>query len=1148
MLQRIAVLCFLTVFLVAFAGSSRAASWYGFGPDQLWTTTSNWQFGNNPYNSPVTIGNHFDSHDDTTLVNQFFEVDSLTLSNGADVVLSPDGGTTSYALQVHGHVSVSSLQEFSDSIITVYDSPTPTAASFWAETMQIAPGGRLRLDSVSDASPELAIVDIVDGLLDNIAGTRGGIYGNGLIRLKDDVGILPTTLLNNDSIISAGYINSFIIGTPPPATTLQITATAGQARFDWDGNFEAGTLQVNGNATLDIDVRTGNDAFDGTMNLSTGSTIDIAHAWTFGDGGGTGSVDINVNTQTFAITPIGQDPVPGPAAHIAGANWTMVEGTINLADKWDTLHIDSAVSATGGTIENAGTLVFNANASFGSGVDFNMNGGGASLVVNAGVNIATPDFNLDGSGQFENVTTINSGGVLNMALGAGADEDFNHTINLNGGQLQVATTDNDWNLESSGKINAAGGGTSTISGETFNVHGKIDVSGNSVLQVSALSRYNPTANVVIEAGSTLDQSTVSYDGGSYTGGGILKKGKATIREDTTWNVAVVDIDDGTTTINNGATLVVNADSIDSSGDGIDSNINIAATGVLTFNLSGGAPVVFDSAGSIDYIGTGVTRTFLTGSDITMNGTLFVHGDGRSTARLDIGGTVEITDAGIDRPFRLGGGTHGNPNILNGGTVIGGPDGPGILAADDGKALHGFGTLDVDIEFIGNSNLIAENGELTMNGDLFDVGRLGTSGAAAVLDMNIPWNTNSTEQVLLQGGVLQGGATITNDGVNGIDGFGEVTAKIINNTRISANGGTMIYNQKTNDWDGTTNTGQIIADNGNVELQDTSEFLFNGTVQAGPGREVVTNGFSLEFSPTSSLILTGGTYRSSHSADFGGSITTNAGSDSTLQIGGTATIQNSSTTNLLGNLQLDNLETVVEPGATFAGGGSLISTTGNTLRLLDGADVDVLLENNGTLALGNSPGQTTGLDFQQNAIGIWDLEIGGLGLNDFDRMNLTGLASLDGTLDLSLITGYVPTLGDTLNILSASGGVSGMFASIMQPGTMPSDLIFDINYLGSIVQLEVVDAPVYTADFDNDGDVDAADLAQWQGDFGGPGSDSDGDGDSDGFDFLAWQQQAGSGVSVVAASSSVPEPSTLFLTGLAASFGLLMPRRRNGVNI
>jgi hypothetical protein len=73
------------------------------------------------------------------------------------------------------------------------------------------------------------------------------------------------------------------------------------------------------------------------------------------------------------------------------------------------------------------------------------------------------------------------------------------------------------------------------------------------------------------------------------------------------------------------------------------------------------------------------------------------------------------------------------------------------------------------------------------------------------------------------------------------------------------------------------------------------------------------------------------------------------------------------------------------------------------------------------------------------------------------------------------------------------------------------------------------------DFNLDGAVDVADLAQWAGDFGVDGdSDADGDGDSDGADFLAWQRQFNGAPSALTTADPVPEPAALWLllTGVA----------------
>jgi hypothetical protein len=85
-----------------------------------------------------------------------------------------------------------------------------------------------------------------------------------------------------------------------------------------------------------------------------------------------------------------------------------------------------------------------------------------------------------------------------------------------------------------------------------------------------------------------------------------------------------------------------------------------------------------------------------------------------------------------------------------------------------------------------------------------------------------------------------------------------------------------------------------------------------------------------------------------------------------------------------------------------------------------------------------------------------------------------------------------------------------------------------------------------ADFNKDGVVDAADLAQWQRDFGSSSlSDADGDGDSDGADLLIWQRQLGNSLAATASAAVAPEP-TSAAPFFVAMLGLLQARRLHGV--
>ena len=894
-----------SVWTLAGAVLSPAANVYwddaGGSPSKLWSDFGNWNPDGSVANDVVFVGvdtlgaNVAAAANDRTLFDGGLQVFGLTVGNGADVVNSTDDGATNgHQLIVNGATVVGSA----GSSIIAYGTG---GDAFDTDTLTINDGGVFTLNSQTVQGT--AVLEVDTGLFGINAG--GALNGNGRIDLEAPAAVVgtPFTALSNDGVISAGHLGLTIFA--PPARTLQITAMSADARFDWDGIFGNGVLTVGGNGTLDIDVPTSPDAFDGTMNLQTGGTIDVEDFWSMDSG------TINANTAAFGLIIIGQDPNPGPAAHIAGASWGMNGGTINVDDTWDSLQFDSTVSATGGTVNNEGTLIFAANATFNSGVDFNMIGGGASMVVNATVNIDTPDFNLDGDGLSTNVTTINSGGNLDLDLGAGADEDFNHTINLNGGELDVTTTDNNWGLTSSGVVNAGGGATSFINGETFQTGaGTINVAAGSTLQVGATSEFNGAATVVIAAGGTLNMATVTYasPAASFTGGGIFRKGTATVNAATTWNVATVDLDDGDTTLN--ANLTINADSIEDAGTSMDASIIVNGANALAVNINGGGVWTVGSTGEIQYNGDASVDTFLTGSDIRMNGTINHSGDGRSDARLSIGATGVVNINTPAQPLRLSGGDQAaNANRIAGGTV----NGLGLLAADAGSALIGFGTINAAIDFDGASDLRADDGVLNVNGAILDVGVIGTADDDGVLNVTNAWNTNLTNTVILDGGELRG-ALITNDGIAGINGRGLVSARVNNNSRIDAEDDGLLVVQtaaNNNDWDGAANTGQLTAAGGDLEVRDDASFLYQGSVTVANGHTATASGFELEFEPASTLMLTGSAYRSTHATDFGGTMTVNAGTASTLRNEVSQTFENGSNTTLSGDVQLESPLNVVQ---------------------------------------------------------------------------------------------------------------------------------------------------------------------------------------------------------------------------------------------
>ena len=160
-------------------------------------------------------------------------------------------------------------------------------------------------------------------------------------------------------------------------------------------------------------------------------------------------------------------------------------------------------------------------------------------------------------------------------------------------------------------------------------------------------------------------------------------------------------------------------------------------------------------------------------------------------------------------------------------------------------------------------------------------------------------------------------------------------------------------------------------------------------------------------------------------------------------------------------------------------------------------------------------------------------------NGFDVLTVSGEASLDGTIEAILNTGFTPVLWERYEILTSIDGVEGRFSaeSFDDPGPY---LGLKVHYGADSVDLVVM--PALDGDFNVDGIVDYADLDQWYLYRGvNEMADANADGVSNGADFLAWQRNLGKSVApLVVASMPVPEPSTDLLFSCIC-LGLLVRR-------
>ena len=729
----------------------------------------------------------------------------------------------------------------------------------------------------------------------------------------------------------------------------------------------------------------------------------------------------------------------------------------------------------------------------------------------------------------------------------------------------MTVADGSWTMDRKLNFNRTGvsepaliGSAIEIGADSGSNDAQVTVTGNGSSRIGVPVTWNSDTDLEVQAGATLAvlgfstfNSVNGAESAQYLGPGDIYLSGGQVNEATTFNFSggTVGLDGGGAAVillsapdfTIDAPLTINAAAIDEYGRSIvfptvqrsELTINANLGGSLDVNLDNPADSwTVNDVGVVHANGGNVLfETFLDGNDLNMNGTLNVDGFARTNARLVIGNTglVNLVDAAAN--LRLAGGDLSSPNRLEGGQITG----VGEISAIDGKALHGYGTIGTAIDFDGaSSELLADDGTLTISpsANLVDVGVLGTADSDGVLDVLLNWDTSVTSQVRLSGGELRGG-TIFNNGAGGVRGRGLVSATVQNNTVVAAQGGgTLVVDSplNNNDWDGPANTGALRAFVGStLELHDNAPFLFNGIVSAAGGT-VRSVGFEIEFDPASVLQLEDGVYSSTHATDIGGNVVVTGAAPSRISVPGTVVFESTSSSNLLANLVLDNAVTRVQPGASFAGGSALVNPAGSALVLEDGADVQVLVQNEGVMHLGNSPGQTSGSDFQQMVFGTLEIELAGTALSDYDRMTLGGVAQLDGELDVSLLGGFAPVLNDLFTIISAPGGVIGTFAlEDFSAAALDPGLAWDVLYNATNVQLQVVAGP--NPDLDNDGDVDGWDFLEMQR--------------TDPSLTSVWESQYGTAPAAaasLASLTSVPEPTSLVLLALAAPLMLRRSRK------
>ena len=233
---------------------------------------------------------------------------------------------------------------------------------------------------------------------------------------------------------------------------------------------------------------------------------------------------------------------------------------------------------------------------------------------------------------------------------------------------------------------------------------------------------------------------------------------------------------------------------------------------------------------------------------------------------------------------------------------------------------------------------------------------------------------------------------------------------------------------------------------------------------------------------------------------------------------------------------------VPPGYIMTVDGTLTTPLLQVDGLLRGTgDVQSSVINSGNVS---PAGDTTGSLLISGTMSMLDsaklaIQLFGTSVGQFDELNITGQASLAGQLSIQVIDvgqggTYTPALGDTFEILTAAGGVSGMLETELLT-KLTGGLGLEAIYHPKSVELMVTSALV--GDYNNNGTVDAADYTTWRDALTAGATELVNDptpGTVDESDFTYWRAHFGESIDAAGSGlgTAVPEPAGALLWAVA----------------
>jgi len=864
------------------------------------------------------------------------------------------------------------------------------------------------------------------------------------------------------------------------AATLDINATTGTLTLDAGSSLGVGTgLSLNsgkgfigyssgsnGSATVTgvgavwnadglLDV---GESGQGTLTISGGGQVNTLFSNLGTNAGSQGTVTVSgsgsqwhfADTGGFAVGGAGNGTLTITNGGVVGGGVMVDAGIANGPASVSSVTVSGAGSqlnlsslgvggfGQGTLMVTDGGLVSGGYVAIGAG-----SGSGSATVDGTGSQLTTGGIVVGNNGQ--GALTIQNGGVVNSASGnVGFASGSVGTVTVTGAGSQ-------WNITGPLTIGGTSGGQGTLSVQQ----------GGAVTSGDLTNLGNPGPSAIIVNSSTLtvngdfinDTSTMSIQNGStvkIAGGVSTSRPAATFTLDnSTLTVGGGFFNGGTTTtIQNGSTMMIGGGLTNDVGGYSSAELNINRSNVTIsgdlHNVAGAIGAIGIQNGSTVVVGGTLMNEF--GTLTVDNSGLAVGGDfsnEASASNIQNGGTVTVSGT-LTNDF-------GTLTLDNSGLTVDtdvNNQASATSNVQNGAVLNVSGNLNNSINSMLNITLssgatvvsaltndnstvaVDDSSTLTVKGDFNNQNSAVTNTTgSSTLNANANFNNSGGSALnVLSGGSLNVASTFNNtqnSSFNLTDGSATVGVAGTK-TRVLTNAGSTIT---VDDSALTVNGGFLNEGLGGVGA--TTNIRDGATLTAfsilnvnGPASFNVTSGSAvtanlMDNSSGATLTVDASTLTLSDAPSLGavGTLSTDYLATTNIQNGATlkATVVWNTNGGVLNinNATVDTKDLWNMTGATLNGSGTIKGNVHNTGGTIDVSDPGMpsLLTING--------------NYTQGSNGTLLIDILGTGAGQYSVLDVTGTATLDGTLDINFINGF--TAG-SFNFLDF-GSLVGDFSSV-----------------------------------------------------------------------------------------------------------------------